>query len=123
MRMVLPFLLALVGVGALASLEGFQAADKDKPKFSIQDVMQQAHEGGLLKVVVEGKAKDKDKKELLEMYIALSQNKPPQGTEKSWKEKTGPIVAAAKDVVAGKKGAEAALKKAVDCKGCHAAHK
>jgi len=42
---------------------------------------------------------------------------------KSWKDKTGAMVAAAKDVAADKKDATAKLKKIVNCDACHAVHK
>src|SRR5436309_3496267 len=121
MHRVIPFAVAALAVAVLAGLDNFRAADA--PKNSIQDVMQQAHKGGLLKKVTEGKGSKQDKADLLEMYTDLSKNKPPKGDDKSWKAKTDPIVTAAKAVVAGDKGAEAKLKKAVDCMGCHSVHK
>lgn len=112
--------LALFALTVLASLE-FQAADE--PKYTTDEVMQMAHKGGLLKKVVEGKPTKKDKEDLLEMYVALSKNKPSKGPEKSWKDMTTAIVSAAKSVVADEKGAPAKLKKAVNCNGCHDTHR
>lgn len=123
MHRLIPFAAAAFALAVLAGLDNYRAADKDAPKNSIQDVMQQAHKGGLLKKVTEGKGSKQDKADLLEMYTDLAKNKPPKGDEKSWKAKTDPIVAAAKAVVAGDKGAEAKLKKAVDCMACHSVHK
>ena len=123
MRTMLRVSLAALVVGLFAGLGTFSAAQDDKPKFSVSEVMQMAHEGGLLKKVVDGKPTKADKADLLEMYVALSKNKPPQGDAKSWKDKTTVIVDAAKGVAKDEKGAQAKLKKAVDCMACHKVHK
>ena len=100
-----------------------QADDKDKPKFTIKEVMKKALKGGLHKKVAGGTASDKEKKELNEMYVALSKNKPKKGDAASWKKLTGALVKASKDAVDGKDGAAAALKKAGNCGACHKVHK
>ena len=111
-------------VAALAGLTVYGAAD-EKPKLDIEKIMEKAHDkdDGILKVVIAGKATDAQKKELLELYIDLGKNKPPKGDAKSWKTKTEAMVVAAKEVVAGKDEGVAHLKKAVNCKACHAVHK
>jgi hypothetical protein len=106
-----------------------QSALEEKPKNSIKDVMKKAHKGKdkesdpLCKVVVTGKGTADQKKALLGLYEDLAKNKPPKGDEASWKTKTDALVAAAKDVVAGKEGGEKKLKDAIDCMGCHKAHR
>ena len=99
--------------------------DEDvKPK-PIKEVMK-AHKGGpksLLAKVVSGKGSDAENKELLSLYTDLAKNKPPKGDEAAWKKVTGRILAAAKGVVAGEKGAGKLLAKATNCKNCHTAHK
>ena len=95
----------------------------EKPKYTIKQVMQQAHRKGLLKEVLSGSADEGKKKELLAMYVALSQNKPPSGSAEDWKKRTGAIVAAAKAVAAGKDEATKRLAKATNCKACHDEHK
>jgi hypothetical protein len=100
-------------------------AEDEKPKHTIKATMKAVHKGqtSLMKKVAEGKATDEEKKLLIEHYEALAANKPPKGDEASWKEKTAALLAAAKDVAAGKEGAGAALQKAANCMACHSAHK
>jgi hypothetical protein len=113
-------------VAGIAGLTA-QSAFEEKPKNSIKDVMKKAHkakEGDpLCKIVVTGKGSADQKKELLSLYEDLAKNKPPKGDEASWKTKTDAIVAAAKDVVAGKDGAEKKLGDAIKCMACHEVHR
>jgi hypothetical protein len=120
-------LAAIVLAGA--GLDTYQAAFQDKPKYTIEQVMQTAHKPPakdkptLLKTVTDGKASKEDKEKLLELYTALGQNKPPKGDPKSWKDKTDALVSAAKSILADEKGAADKLKKATTCVTCHDAHK
>ena len=91
-------------------------------KMPIKEAMA-AHKKGELKKVLEGKGTEADKKKLLEVYEAMAKAKPPKGDEENWKKLNEAIVAAAKDVVAGKEGSVDALNKATNCAGCHKAHK
>jgi hypothetical protein len=124
MRQGLRFAVAALLAVAFAGMTVLGAAD-DKPKYEIETIMEKAHEKdkGLYHKVVAGKASDAEKKELLELYIDLGKNKPEKGSKESWKEKTGAMVTAAKEVVAGKAEGVAHLKKAVNCKACHDVHK
>ena len=63
-----------------------------------------------------------EKKDLVELYVALSQNEPPAGDAKDWKKKTSAMVAAAKKAVTDEAAAKA-LSKVVNCGACHKAHK
>ena len=100
------------------------AADDDKPKYSIEDVMKKGMaKKGLLNKVVAGDASDEEKKTLHEMIVALGKNEPPKGDAESWKKLTGALAKQAKAVVDGTDGAEAKLKKAANCKKCHGEHK
>jgi hypothetical protein len=124
MRTLKCFLLAAL-VAAVAGLGVFAGAADVK---DIETIMDKAHKmsgdtPSLLKTVVTGKASKEEKEELLALYIDLSKNKPPKGDEADWKKRTDGMVAAAKDVVAGKPDATKALAKAVNCKGCHQLHK
>jgi hypothetical protein len=117
-------------VVACLTLAGIVLADvdssgsQDKPKFTISEVMQQAHKGGLLKMVQEGKANADDAKLLVEYYTALTQNKPPMGDEKAWAKQTKTMLDGAKLYASGKKDeGAAALKKSINCMNCHAAFK
>ena len=120
MRKAFVFSMAVVLACAFAVS---QADDKDKPKYTTKEVMKKALKGPLHKKVVGGKASDAEKKELHELYVALSKNKPKKGDAASWKKLTGALVSAAKDAVDGKDGAAAKLKKAGNCAACHKAHK
>jgi hypothetical protein len=98
-------------------------AEDAKPKHTIKEVMKACMKGGLCKKVADGKASEEEKKQLVEHFEALAGNKPPKGEAADWKSKTDALVAAAKDVAAGKEGAGAALSKAANCMACHSAHK
>ena len=105
------------------SLGVLPAAEDEKPKHTIKEVMKEAHKDGLLKKVVGGTASKEDKSKLLELYQSLPKNSPPKGEKKDWDEKTKAIVAAAQEVVDGKEGAIPKLEKAANCAECHKAHK
>ena len=109
---------------ALAGMTVFVAAD-DKPKYDIESIMKKAHDEktGLYFKVVRGQATGAEMKELVELYVELGKNKPEKGDAKSWKEKTDALIAAAREVAAGKEGAVKSLQKAANCRACHAAHK
>ena len=123
MRMVLS-VAAVVALALGTTLGVSRAADEEvKPKHTIKDVMKKAHKEGLMKKIAAGQGTKEDAAQLVELYQALGQNKPPKGEPGSWKEKTGVILSAAKDVVDGKEGAGAALEKAANCGECHKVHK
>lgn len=99
-----------------------QSAD---PKYSIKEIMKLAHVGkpALCAKAVQGKATPDEKKKLLELYEALSAQKPPKGDADAWKQKTAALVEAAKALVDDDKDAIAKYKKALNCAGCHKEHK
>jgi hypothetical protein len=128
MRTLKYFVMAVMTVGLVAGLGMFQAAYEDKPKYSIEDVMEKAHSApkgkdSLFKKVVTGKASKEQKKQLLEMYENLAKNKPEKGKLEDWKKRTANMVKAAKNVVEDKKDAAKELAKAASCKACHDLHK
>ena len=93
---------------------------------SVKDIMVAANKGddSLFKKVSSGKGTEEDAKKLVEYYDALAAiAKPPNGDEKSWKDKTDALVAASKELVEKKDGALDKLKTASDCKACHSVHK
>ena len=106
-----------VAILGLALLLDTSAQGGKDEKVTIKVVMQKAMKGGLCKKVAEGKASDEEKKQLVELFTALSKATPPKGDADSWKDKTGALLTAAK----GTDGE--ALKKAADCKACHTEHK
>jgi hypothetical protein len=99
------------------------AAEDEKPKHSIKDVMKVCMKGGLCAKVAKGEASDEDKAKLVECFTALAANKPPKGEEESWKAKTDALLSAAKAAAEGKDGAGDKLKAAANCMECHKAHK
>lgn len=119
-RLILGLTMAVV---VLASPVVFGAADDEKPKYTISEVMLEGHKKGLMKKVATGKGEKADKDKLLEMYEALVKNKPPKGEAKDWKTKTEALVKAAKAVAADEKDAGKQLQKAANCKMCHDAHR
>jgi hypothetical protein len=126
MRTAKYFVMAVMAMGLVASLGMFRAADEEKPKYTIEEIMEKAHKppkSSLLVQVKSGKASTEQKKQLLEYYVELAKNKPEKGSEADWKKRTGALVKAAKDVANGKDGAVAALGKAANCGACHKAHK
>ncbi len=116
------WMIMAVTIGLTVSIAGLSQA-RLEDEITIKDVMKAAMKGGLNKTAAEGKASDDQKKELLELYTALHEAKPPKGDEESWKDKTGALKNAAQDLVDGKAGAGDALKKAANCKACHDTHK
>jgi hypothetical protein len=120
--MALRFGLAAAAVMAFIGLTYVGAADDDKPKHTIKEVMKEAHKDGLMKKIASGKGEKDDKDKLVELYTDLSKNKPPKGEADDWKTKTTAMVKAAKAVADGS-GEGKALTKAANCKACHDLHK
>ena len=114
-------LAGLVGIGVLFGAD-------EKPKFTIKEVMQKAHNDGLLNTIKDGKGSKADKEKLVELYTELGKNKPPRSDEKAWKQKCDAMIAAAKEIAlaknetAAKSGIEK-LNTAVNCQMCHAQHR
>ncbi len=102
---------------------GTEAAEKVKSDYTIKEIMKIAGKGGLNKKVASGEATDADKKQLLNLYIAMFEAKPPRGEEGSWMELAGGATLAAAKVAVGREGAEKELAAAFNCKACHANHK
>jgi hypothetical protein len=126
MRIVLAGVCAALAFFVLVSSD--QAGEKKgkgKPKYTISEVMDKAHDRdeGLLFKVAAGKGDKADAKQLLELYTELAKNKPPEGDPKSWKRFTDGLIAAAQVAVKGGPDAGQRLKKAANCNGCHKAHK
>jgi hypothetical protein len=110
--------LAIGTIGLFVDIQS-QAGAKKEPA-SIKYVMRVAMKGGkdmLCAKVLSGKANDAEKKHLVALFTDLAANKSPKGDAADWKVRTAALLDAAKsdDVKA--------LKKAVDCTGCHNSHK
>ena len=111
-----------LGLAALLLTASFAGADdKDKPKMTIKEVMKVVAKDKLLAKVTDDKGTAEDKKKLLEAFEELAKNSPKEGkgTPEEWKKLTAAIVVAAKDVVDGKEGSLATLKKTAACGDCH----
>lgn len=105
-------------VALLASLAGVSmlwAAD-EKPKYTIKEAMK-LHKDKLHEKFQKGEASKEETQKLLEAYESMGKQKPPKGDEKDWKAKCEALVKAVKD------GNKEAFGKAVNCGGCHGAHK
>jgi hypothetical protein len=97
-----------------------QAGEKEKPRYTIKQVMKLAHDkDGVLEKVLSGKATDEQKKQLTELYVALAQNAPPRGDKEDWGEATKRVVAAARAAAAGDPDAPKLLRAATNCRVCH----
>jgi hypothetical protein len=127
MRIVLAGVCAALAFFVLVGSDhaGEKGKGKGKPKYTISEVMEKAHDmdDGLLFKVAAGKGNKEDAKKLLELYTELAKNKPPEGDPKSWKRFTDGLIAAAQVAVKGGEDAGKRLKKAANCSACHKAHK
>ncbi len=112
-RIVIASMAAVVAGLLFADL---RAADDDKPKMTIKEVMK-LHKEKLHEKFQKGDATKEEKQKLLEAYEAMVKNKPPKGDEKDWKKRGDALIKAVKD------DDKEAFKKAVNCKECHDAHK
>jgi len=112
--------MALLCAGA-----GTQSKQQKKPAPAIKEIMLRTHDGkdNLASEVRNGFGKKEDHQKLLAEYQTLAGLKPPMGDEKSWKAKTGAVIAALTDLVAEKDGALGRVHAVTDCKGCHDAHR
>ena len=108
---------------AVVNVPETYADDDSAAKYSTKDVMKKAFKGPLLKKVAGGDASEAEKKELHQMLVALSKNKPKKGDAESWKKLTGALVKASEAAVKGDAKAGSMLKKAANCKACHYSHK
>src|SRR5438477_7138389 len=89
----------MVATAMLLTLGNNQAGEK--PKYSIKEVMKEAHKGKLMNKVAEGKADDTEKKHLVELYKSLAQNDPPKGSMDDWKKRTKALVEASEKAAKG----------------------
>ena len=112
---------AAVTFGALAQAED----EKPKPKHTIKEVMAKAMKGkdALNTKVKNGKASDKEKLELLDMYISMVESEAPKGDKASWQMFAGRAALAAAKVAVGREDGIKELKAATNCAKCHKAHK
>jgi hypothetical protein len=116
-----------MAIGVMAAF--IVVARGDDPSKSIKEVMRSANappekgKPSLWDKFSKGKANEDEKKELASLYKELGGSKCPKGDEKDWAKRIDALVKAAEAVANGDKGADAKLKKANDCMGCHTMHK
>lgn len=96
-----------------------------KPKYTVKDIMKAINKGddNIGKRAAKGQASPEDLAKMVEYYESLPLNDPPRGDKSSWEHKTAALLAAAKDLKAGKPNALQAYKEAANCKACHTEHK
>lgn len=102
---------------------GLRAADA-KPKYTIEEAMEKFHKAPkgtdpVCKKVSNGQGSKQDIANLLDAYVSMAAQKPPQGSEAVWKEKTAALVAAMKSIQKGEADGLEKYKAAVNCKSCH----
>ena len=118
-------LTVFLSVACACALMAAEKKEEKITKRSIKEVMKLAHKppANLLRKVAQGKASKKEKEELVKLYKALAQNKPPRGEKADWDKRTAALTLAAEAAVKGDKDAGKKLTKAGDCMACHKAHK
>ncbi|MFN0052325.1 MAG: hypothetical protein ACKV0T_09035 [Planctomycetales bacterium] len=121
MRRIVPFALLAVALATVGVVSVVRAAD-EKPKYTIKEVMK-LHKDKVHEKFQKGEASKEEAKKLLDGYEAMTKDKPPKGDAENWKKLTEALLKAAKEVDAKKDGGVDAYKKAVQCGGCHSAHK
>lgn len=94
-----------------------------EPKHTIAEVMRDVMKKGQWKKLASGEASKEDADKLVALFEDLARNQPSHGTAKSWEEKTQVIFKAAQAAAKHEEGAGDRLKKAIDCRSCHQAHK
>jgi len=107
-----------VAIAATAMILGIGSnyAGEKKPKYTIKEVMAEAHKSGLWKKVAAGDADKADREKLAELYKSLMENKPPKGDLDEWKKTTTVMHRIAQNAIAD---AEAGKKLKVNCGACH----
>jgi hypothetical protein len=128
MRNKTKYLMAGTLTAALLAGLAFPVQSQEKQKGPIAEVMAKYHRAPkgtdpTCKKAQDGTASKEELAELVTAYTTLTKSKPPQGDEAGWKEKTAKLLAATKDLHAGKAGAADAYKAAVNCKACHSVHR
>lgn len=116
---------AAVQVNRVGRAQEDDEAEEAKPKHTIKDVMGRGHRGdeALRTKVLAGDATPEEKLALLDLYVSLSENKPPRGEEAAWNAKTNAVLLAAAKVAVGREDGVAALRRVTNCAACHREHR
>jgi hypothetical protein len=110
------FAVVAVALMCNSNVEGVGDKKDEKPKYTIKEVMKEAHKSGLLKKVQAGTAEKSDREKLAELYKALALNTPGKGEKEEWKKTTEVMVKLATEAIADP---DAGKKIKVDCGACH----
>ncbi|HAV63701.1 MAG TPA: hypothetical protein DCY13_15210 [Verrucomicrobiales bacterium] len=109
---------------AMVAVADHHGGEKKNPK-DIHDVMEWTHKGreSMVAKVRDGNGTAAEIETLLRYYKFMATQKPPQGDEAAWKERTAALVAATEKLAKKSPDAIENYKKAVNCKACHDVHK
>src|ERR1041385_6164561 len=118
----------LAGAALVLSVSAVRAADAGSDEEIIEGIMKKYHKAprgtdNVSQKFAKGTATPEEIKGLVEAHDKLAKTKPPKGDEKSWKEKTSKLAAAAHALQKGGANGAAMYKEAFNCKSCHMAHK
>ncbi len=121
----MPLVTKIFAVCLSVLVVGVVLAQDPSPAPPLKEIMTRAHKppANLLRKVAQGKASAEETKQLLDLYKALAQNKPPKGDAQAWADRTSLLVAAAQAAVDGEADASQKLKNMSNCQACHSAHK
>jgi hypothetical protein len=97
-------------------------AESDGEALTINDVMRYAMTQHLCKKVAKKEATAEEQQRLLSLFETLGSLEPPKGSAESWKEKTGALVTAAREIAEGEPS-HSKLMKAANCSACHKEHR
>lgn len=112
-----------VGIAAEEKKEKKEKAEK--PKYTISEVMEQAHKGkgNLLERIKAGKASKEEMAQLIDFYRALTMHEAPKGDQEAWKKRVTELYNASVALGKGDTKAMEALRTASNCKACHSEHR
>ncbi len=93
-------------------------------QYSIKQIMTRAHKGNnsFASRAKSGKASVREIQYLLSLYRSMVYLKPPKGNVSAWRQKSVALIRATEGLLRNPRST-AAYSRAVDCNGCHNAHK
>ncbi|MBI1367660.1 MAG: hypothetical protein GC162_03300 [Planctomycetes bacterium] len=112
---------SLMAVVGLLCIVGMVHAEDGK--MSMENIMKKLHKGktSVAARAVKGEASAEELATLTAAYKAMADMKPPKGDVADWKKRVAAVQTALASAAPGKPSE--ALKTAIDCKGCHEAHR
>jgi hypothetical protein len=121
----------LVGLSLASSLSVADEPPATGKPLSINQIMVRAHlrpqnratRNHLDHKLIDGKATDAEKQELLDLYTQLTKLTPPKGDAEAFRKDAQSLVDAVQAIIDGKENGKDLLIKATDCKSCHAKYR